>query len=195
MNHVLTGMLAALAIALAIVGAVAYGGVIDVSADAPHGQFVSGVIAVARERSIARRLDGLSPPPDLTSAARASLGAGNYEAMCAGCHLRPGQQNSELRAGLYPQPPNLAMKSGTVPANPARRFWIIKHGIKASGMPAWGKGGMSDTDIWNLVGFLDRLPELSPTQYQSLQAASLGHSHDGTAVEAEDHHDSHGHSH
>jgi mono/diheme cytochrome c family protein len=50
-----------------------------------------------------------------------------------------------------------------------RRFWIIKHGIKASGMPAWGPGH-DDERLWNMVALLKRLPDLSPEQYQILTA-------------------------
>jgi mono/diheme cytochrome c family protein len=54
-------------------------------------------------------------------------------------------------AGLYPAPPNLTIT--TVDA--AHAFWVIKHGIKASGMPAWGKS-MEDAYIWNMAAFLQQ---------------------------------------
>ncbi|PIW62773.1 cytochrome c [Shewanella sp. CG12_big_fil_rev_8_21_14_0_65_47_15] len=50
-----------------------------------------------------------------------------------------------------------------------RYFWVIKHGVKASGMPTWG-AGHDDERIWNMVAFIDRLSELSPQQYQILTA-------------------------
>ncbi|MBU0751344.1 MAG: cytochrome c [Gammaproteobacteria bacterium] len=195
MTKALLGILVTVIAGLGIAGAIAYSGLVDVGADAPHAPVVFDVIEMVRERSIARRLDGIVPPADRDAAARVRLGAGNYEAMCAGCHLRPGERDSELRAGLYPKPPALAMKPKNGKANPARAFWIIKHGLKASGMPAWGKGGMRDADIWSLVGFLDRLPGLSPEAYRSLQAESMGHSHAGSEVRTADHHDNHEHSH
>src|SRR3546814_1099025 len=55
-------------------------------------------------------------------------------AMCTGCHLAPGMSETEMSRGLYPAPPDLTKT--TVEA--AEAFWVIKHGIKASGMPAWG---------------------------------------------------------
>jgi hypothetical protein len=46
--------------------------------------------------------------------------------------------------------PNLAEED----TRDARRaFWTIKHGIKMSAMPAWGKT-LDDVTIWNLVAFL-----------------------------------------
>lgn len=182
MKKILLGMILAGVAGASAVGAITYSGMIDVSADTPHDPLVFNAIEWARERAIARQAKGIATPPDLGSEERIRLGAGNYEAMCASCHLKPGMTDSEIRQGLYPQPPALTAKAEDDEASPARRFWIIKHGIKASGMPAWSKGGMTDGDIWNLVAFLDRLPEMTPEQYQSLQDSGTGHSHGGEAM-------------
>jgi len=188
MRRILIGALGAVFAGMAAALVVAYQGWINVAADAPHGQAVGAIIEFARERSIARRIGGIVPPPDLDSPERMRRGAGNYEAMCAECHLAPGVGNSELRRGLYPAPPKLA-EAGRValprPEENARRFWIIKHGIKASGMPAWGAGGMSDEDIWDLTAFIAALPGMSPAQYRREVAASGGHSHGGQPAEPE----------
>jgi len=66
-----------------------------------------------------------------------------------------------MRTGLYPQPPNLA-EDGI--DNPGEAFWIIKHGIKMSAMPAWGKTH-TDAQLWAVVAFLDKLPKMTPAQY------------------------------
>lgn len=182
MNKILMGGLAALGLAGAAVAVVVQTGLVDVSADTPHSPLVFQLIDYARERAIARRLAAIQPPADLADAGRVRRGAGNYDAMCAGCHLAPGVDNSEIRQGLYPTPPNLtrpadAQESGELAA--ARQFWIIKHGLKASGMPAWSKGGMEDAALWDLVAFLRVLPTLSAAQYRAVVAASEGHSHGG----------------
>lgn len=159
-----------------------YAGVIDVAADSPHNPTVYRFIAWTRERSIERHSADISPPVDLADEARVRRGAGNYDAMCVGCHLSPGVDDSEIRRGLYPQPPNLSHLSNVgVDASrvAARHFWIIKHGIKASGMPAWVKGGMEDQAIWDLTAFLAVLPTLSVGQYRLHVQTSDGHSHGG----------------
>jgi mono/diheme cytochrome c family protein len=98
-------------------------------------------------------------------------GASDYDAMCTGCHLAPGMAENEMRPGLNPKPPQLA----TLPrGDAAEQFWIIKHGIDMTGMPAWGKTH-SDAEIWNMVAFLQKLPTLSPAQYRALVASSAGH--------------------
>jgi hypothetical protein len=96
--------------------------------------------------------------------------------MCVACHLAPGLATSELSVGLYPAPPDLSRET----VDPAEAFWIIKHGIKATGMPAWGKS-MADEYIWNLTAFVVKLPDLDQTQYRTLVAESSGHSHGESA--------------
>ncbi len=137
-------------------------GAYDVGADAPHSRLLSWLLQQARDRAIAVRSAHLTPPP-LDDPQLILKGAGQYAAMCVSCHLAPGQQNSELRRGLYPQPPALAEQA----SDPRRAFWIIKHGIKMSAMPAWG-ASHDDATIWSIVAFLQVLPSLSPAQYQDI---------------------------
>lgn len=183
----------ALAIACAALGAAAaaggliWSGVYDVGADAPHTRPVYAVLETARKRSVAVRAQELQVPSDLSSPERIRQGAGNYDAMCAGCHLAPGMDSTELSRGLYPAPPELSKAA----IDPRQAFWTIKHGIKASGMPAWG-GSMGDEYIWNMAALLQALPSLDEAGYRALVAESGGHSHGGgeTMTEgADDHHD------
>jgi hypothetical protein len=100
-------------------------------------------------------------------------GAGNYDEMCSSCHLKPGIQSSEMFAGLYPAPPVFKLEGID---DEQRAFWIIKHGLKMTGMPAWG-ASHSDNDIWALVSFLLVLPDLNQERYLELVSMSQGHSH------------------
>ncbi|KFL37888.1 c-type cytochrome [Arenimonas donghaensis] len=157
----------------AVAGGV-YFGAIHPGADQPHSSAVFKLIETARDRAIAVRSHDVVVPT-LGDEAQVLSGAGNYAAMCTTCHLAPGMAATELSQGLYPAPPALAELGAP---DPARAFWVIKHGIKASGMPAWGKS-MSDEYIWNMVAFLQKMPALSPEQYQALVASSGGHDHGG----------------
>lgn len=206
MKRFLMGVLTTLVMGVAVGGAAVYSGMFNVSADTPHSQLVHRVIVTAREQSIDRHARDLTVPANLSDAERVRRGAGNYAAMCVECHLAPGKTDSEIRMGLYPQPPDLARPDATTADLAARQFWIIKHGLKASGMPAWSKGGIEDEAIWDLVAFLQRMPTLSPTQYLALVESSEGHSHGGLAgaemMHADDEHtpperkaDGHEHSH
>lgn len=163
-----------------------YSGIYPPGADDAHTRPVHWLLQTLRERSIARRAAGIEVPA-LGDARQLLEGGADYDDMCAGCHLKPGLTQSDLSIGLYPQPPNLAARADRhghehaadedAGTRAARRFWIIKHGIKASGMPAWG-ASHDDARIWSMVAFLERLPELSPAQYQILTARGDAEAHE-----------------
>ncbi|PHS75461.1 MAG: cytochrome C oxidase Cbb3 [Porticoccus sp.] len=181
-----------IAAAISIIGGLAflYSGLYPIGADVPHNKLSYWLLETLRERSIARSASDIEVPNDLDSSNRLLKGGADYNDMCAGCHLKPGKTQSDFTLGLYPAPPNLTLagdKHGHEHADNTenddeaikRQFWIIKHGIKASGMPAWWPGH-DDARIWNMVAFLQRLPELSSDQYQILTARgqnSEGHGH------------------
>lgn len=176
-HSLLTVTVLALA-SLVIAGVFVWSGIYNIGADDNHTKPVYSMLQTLRERSIAVRADDLQPP-NLKDPARIRQGAGNYDAMCIGCHLSPGMAATELSSGLYPSPPNLSKADA---GDPAHHFWVIKHGIKASGMPAWGKS-MDDEYLWNMVAFLQELPNLDAEQYKTLVASSGGHSHGGGETE------------
>ena len=180
--------LAAAGVVAGIIGAgVVYFGVINVGADDPHSEPVYALLSTARDRSIAVRSRDIEVP-DLSDETLIRAGAGNYNSMCIGCHLAPGVAGTELSNSLYPAPPNLS-KLG-VDGNPAAAFWIIKHGIKSTGMPAWGKS-MADPYIWGMVAFLQQLPSLDAEQYNALATSSGGHQHGGGESKMHNHEGQH----
>jgi len=165
-----TFVLALLLVLAGFAGVFVYLGLYNVGADAPHSGFVYGALDELRERSIARRSRGLAPPKNLDDSKRIAAGAGLYDEMCTGCHLGPGIEKTELAQGLYPPAPELARSSDL---GPAEQFWIIKHGVKLTAMPAWGKTH-DDRLIWDMVAFLRRLPGMSPEQYRAAVASAPG---------------------
>ncbi len=150
-------------------GVVLYSGIYPIGADVPHNKLTFWLLETLRERSIARSAEDLHIPEDLNSAERLLSGGADYNDMCADCHLKPGKTESDFSIGLYPSPPNLSAITTNNGNAIKRQFWIIKHGIKASGMPAWGYTH-DDERIWNMVAFLQRLSTLTPEQYQILTA-------------------------
>lgn len=148
----------------AVAGAVIFTGLYDIGADAPHTPPVHWLIETLRDRSIAVRAQGFAVPTDLADPKRISTGAGLYAGMCTGCHLAPGMEKTEISQGLYPPAPEL---SRPLAHSPAEEFWMIKHGVKLTAMPAWGRTH-SDELIWDMVAFVRQLPGLSPAQYQAI---------------------------
>lgn len=182
------------AVSIVILSGVAYGhfGIFNVAADDPHWPATTRLLEWGRERSINARAADLEVPnlddPDLLIS-----GGPDYNEMCSGCHSKPGSQDAELAQGLYPHPPNFAEPgnqghgSGDRNSDAARKFWIIKHGLKMTGMPAWG-ATHDDARMWAMVAFLQKMPTLSSAEYQILTARSEGasaHAHGEASNEAE----------
>ena len=157
-----------LLIIAAFAGIFIYTGVYSIGADAPHSKFVYMTLDQLRERAIAHHSRDIQPPADLNSTARISAGAGLYNEMCTGCHLGPGLEKSEMSQGLYPQAPEFARGNDHTPA---QQFWIIKHGVKLSAMPAWGKTH-DDQLIWDMVALIRQLPKMSPERYKAAVASA-----------------------
>jgi mono/diheme cytochrome c family protein len=169
------------AVALVVIAVLAFAafaalGLYDIGADAPHWGITRAIIGFVVDRSTDAHGDDVVVPSNLNDPKRIADGASDYDAMCTSCHLAPGMADNEMRPGLYPHPPELAK----FPADePGEQFWIVKHGIKMSAMPAWGVTH-TDEEIWNIVAFLQKLPKLSPAQYRALVKSGGGHhDHDG----------------
>jgi mono/diheme cytochrome c family protein len=148
-----------------------WSGLYPIGADVPHYRVTHWLLESLRERAIDRASLEITLP-QLEDASMLLSGGADYNDMCASCHLQPGKRERHFSVGLYPSPPDLTARSSTdrgMDDEARRQFWIIKHGIKASGIPAWGKT-LDDDRIWAMVAFLRQLPELSPAQYQILTA-------------------------
>jgi mono/diheme cytochrome c family protein len=179
MKTVLTVVLTVLITGVAAGVVVHSGGLLNFAGDEPHPAAVEDLIAAARESFIAGRSEGIEVP-DLDDPQRVAVGAAHYAPMCAGCHLSPGAEDTEIRRGLYPQPPNLSQPAqhaghdhGDMQQAARRQFWIVKHGVKMTAMPAWG-ATHGDDEIWGLVAFLQKLPGMSPEDYARLSGNEGG---------------------
>jgi mono/diheme cytochrome c family protein len=150
------------------IGAAAFvgSGVYNIGADDHHTKPVLAIIEQLRNRSVAARARDIEAP-NLQDPSHIAAGAQHYAALCIGCHLAPGVTKSDLRLGLYPHPPNLAQEEAV---DAQRAFWTIKHGIKMSAMPAWGKS-LDDAAIWDIVAFVRQMPAMSEETYQQLSKA------------------------
>ncbi len=76
--------------------------------------------------------------------------------------------------GLNPPAPDMAEEAAEM--TPAELFWVTKHGIKMTGMPAWG-ATHDDDSIWPVVAFMTRLPRLDEAQYRQMLSDAAGHGH------------------
>lgn len=167
---------AVLLIVVLIIGILSfvYSGVYNVAADRPHLAVTDWLLQTVRTRSVALRAGDVSAPADIGSAERIKRGAALYGSMCQMCHLAPGMEPTAIHLGLNPKPPVLTEEIAG--AAPERLFWIVKHGIKMTGMPAWGETH-TDQELWDVVAFLNELPGMAADKYQELTHDAGKHVH------------------
>jgi hypothetical protein len=112
-----------------------YAGLYNIAADVPHTQPVYWLFETIAQRSIAVRSRDIVIPSDLDDANRLSKGAGEYAGDMQRLSSCAGDERTETGQGLYPRAPELRRRTDLTPAE---QFWIVKHGVKMTGMPAWG---------------------------------------------------------
>jgi len=173
-----------------------YSGVYDVAATTPHWSPTRWVLEEARTRAVRAHAKGIAAPADLGSRDRIVAGTAHFADHCALCHAAPGVEADDLAQGMYPKPPALTDAAKRYTAG--ELFWILKHGLKMTGMPSWGDHG--DDDLWNAVAFLEKLPGMTPAEYQALtEAAEAAGGHrkhgdaekGGTEPDSDAHHHAH----
>jgi mono/diheme cytochrome c family protein len=147
-----------------------YLGLFDVAATSKHWRVTSWVLSTAMERSVERHARDITAPDYLADPSHVLAGAHAYDEMCADCHGAPGVEAGAVGRGLEPAPPELAEEAGEWSA--AEIFWITSHGVRMTGMPAFGPSH-SDEELWDLVAFVRRLPGMTAAEYRALLAAPV----------------------
>ena len=159
-------VIGALAIVIAVCAAVFFfGGYFNVAASEPNPGIVNWALVKVRMASIDRRAR-LASPVDLDSLEVVRAGARAFsERGCANCHGAPGVNWQKFSEGLNPDPPNL--KEIAHEREPAQLFWVVKNGIKMTGMPSFGAIGVDDKEIWSVVAFVRKLPNASEADFKA----------------------------
>jgi mono/diheme cytochrome c family protein len=161
-------ILAALAILGALTAAaVVYGGLYDISATDQHLAPTYKMLDVAMRRSVQQRADEIALPP-LEGPATIGRGLALFRQHCVQCHGAPGVAPEPFALGLTPAAANLVHTGRTW--TPAEIYWVVKNGLKMTGMPAW-EYRMPERDLWAVVAFVRTLPSLSPQQYRAMGVA------------------------
>lgn len=164
---------ALVALAAAMVGAaVVFGGLYNVAATTQHTQPVYSLLEVAMRQSVRLRARSIDTPP-LDDPALIARGATCFIEKCVQCHGAPGVAQSSIGQSMQPVPGPLV--DAHQRWRPRELYWLTRHGIKMSGMPAW-EFHLDDRDLWAVVAFLGTLPALSPAAFaaQAGQAGQAG---------------------
>ena len=148
-------------LAAAAGGAFVYAGIYNVAATEQHTAPVYWLLDYAMRRSVKNFSSDVQVPP-LFDEARVRNGFRIYRAKCLQCHGAPGIAPDALASGLTPAPASLVATAREWEA--PEIYWVIRNGIKMSGMPAWAYR-LSDSEIWDVVAFVRRLPAFSPRGY------------------------------
>lgn len=151
----------------------AYSGLYDVSASSSHSAFTNWLLSTTAHASVERRASSVEVP-DLENESLKLAGINDFDSMCASCHGAPGREPEAVGKGLNPPAPNLAEEADELTAG--ELFWVTKHGIKMTGMPAWG-ATHDDSSIWPVVAFIKVLPDLDGPAYQAMLESASGHGH------------------
>jgi mono/diheme cytochrome c family protein len=152
-----------------------FAGYYDVASSVDQPAILRWALPPIRRASIAHHADSVGPPP-MTFSDQETVQAGARafaERGCVVCHGAPGVPWQPFSEGLSPEPPEL--KPIVDGRTPRELFWVIKHGIAKTGMPSFGgEQGASDQEIWSIVAFLKKLPEVSVAQFKTWTAPESG---------------------
>jgi mono/diheme cytochrome c family protein len=178
----LAGALAMLLLLVAIGLVVVFGGFFPVAASKSDPPVIGPILSETMEHGVRRSASGLRAPQ--LSDADSLEGGSHFKGMCQQCHGGPGVEREEFATAMNPPPPDLARAARGWSVEEV--FWIAKHGLKMSGMPAFGKVD-EDEELWKIAAFVKRLPKVSASQYASLpNAHEKGEAHE--AGEGAHHH-------
>ena len=156
-------------------------GVINVGADVKPGLVERTLAPWARDRSVAKHASK-EKSPNAGDLAAIATGLDHYRENCLMCHGAREIAGAELSKGLNPSAPSLDKGEKNTPDG--ELFWIIKHGLRMTPMPAFGPTH-TDEEIWKIVAFIRHLPELNAQERASLQPEdSAGAHHHGTETNA-----------
>jgi mono/diheme cytochrome c family protein len=173
LSRILSTILVAAAIAiLGTVTFVSMGGY-NVAATQQDSGLMRWLLHTTMQRSVSQRARSVQVPAQFTEEQRRE-GALDFSEMCVGCHGAPGEERGEIGKGLNPSPPNLAE---VIPNwSSAEVFWILKNGIRMTGMPAFGPTH-SDARLWSIVAFVMQLPKMTSDDYKKMGPSPREHEH------------------
>lgn len=164
---------AALAIAaLALLGAI--GTLVFIKATGLSARATPGSV----ETAVARRLRAVAVPGDyrdlrnpvLSNEESVRSGVAHFADHCATCHANDGSGNTEMGKGMFPPAPDMRV-AATQDLSDGALFYIIEHGIRFTGMPAWGTGTVEGEEgSWHLVNFIRHLPGLTAEELEEMAA-------------------------
>jgi cytochrome c553 len=163
--------LAAALVALVVAALLfSWSGVFNIAASSGHWQITEWFLHWTMRNSV-RTHAALSAPSNPRADQDLVSAAGHFAASCAACHGAPGRRASPVMQAAMPPAPDLSVNAKEW--TDKQLFWILEHGVKYSGMPAWGAKDRPD-EIRRMVAFVRRLPGMTPGEYAALAGRARG---------------------
>ncbi len=156
---------------LAVAGLLfAWSGLFNVAASTGHWAVTDWFLHWTMRNSV-RTHAALSAPANPIADQQLVSAAGHFAAACASCHGAPGRRPSPVMQAETPHAPNLAVNAREW--SDRQLFWILDHGVKYTGMPAWPARDRPD-EIRRMVAFVRQLPTMDVARYRSLVEEAAG---------------------
>ena len=164
-------------VSIAVVAALALGGVVTLALFLRRG-FSAREEPTAVEAVVARTMRHLSVPsqarsmpnPVPLSPSILEEGRGHFADHCAICHGNDGRGQTEIGKNLYPKAPDMTA-APTQSLSDGEIFYIIKNGVRLTGMPAWGEATPEDDAAsWHLVHFIRHLPRITEQELNVMRS-------------------------
>jgi mono/diheme cytochrome c family protein len=145
-------------------------GFVNPRADVPESALERAVAMPSLDASLNRRASEAQNP---VAATDVNLVAGMkvYQTNCAGCHGDIHQPHVVFGDAFYPRVPQFMEDKPDMPEN--QNFYIIKHGVRLSGMPAWGSL-LNEEQMWQVTTFLSHMDKLPPQLAEEWKAKAGG---------------------
>ena len=152
-------------------------GLVPIKASSGHWAITAWFLNFSMSRSVSTHSMGITVPGALDDPKLVVKGAGHFETGCSPCHGSPELPHPRIAQRMTPHPPYLPPKISEW--EPEELFYIVKHGVKFTGMPAF-PSQKRDDEVWAMVAFLLELPELDAAGYRRLVQGK--HAEDGSAA-------------
>jgi mono/diheme cytochrome c family protein len=180
----ISGVIVTVLVVLGIAGFIFATGRFNVAATAPP-DMIDKVAPWALEKALERRSKDVTDPIARDAGAIAR-GMTHYRENCLPCHGAPGVEPAEFHEGMNPSPPDIDAPALQNDSD-AELFWVIKNGIRMTGMPAFGVNH-KDEEIRDIVAFVRHAPQITDAERQKLKTGEGVEEHHHGAEAGEEHH-------
>ncbi len=183
MTRVLLTIVSVLAVLVVVTLVLLFTGAYDVSAMNRETSLTQWAFSTMMDRSVKRQAAEIAVPP-LDDSTMIRIGFDHYSDMCVSCHGSPAGGRTEAGEGLNPPAPDLSNVANDW--KPSELYWIIKNGVRMTGMPAFGPTHQ-EKELWGMVAFVRKLPGMTAEQYKAYAARAAAGEEESSEASGESH--------